>query len=70
MITVGELIEHLKTLDATMPVTGFGGDEMTGFITKASVRVEQTDRHGLWYRDDKGNLATYEGPYLDIMAGE
>ncbi len=65
-VTVGRLIEILQALDPGLPVTGYRGDEFTGFVSEDSIRVHEAtgDRGGDLHN---GDGSPFVGRYVDIM---
>jgi hypothetical protein len=65
-MTVSELIELLKQFPQNVPVTGFNGQEETGLVTKAGVRLQSSDDdgYGPW---DYAKQERYIGQFVDIM---
>lgn len=64
-MTVATLIDKLKELPGDMPVTGYRGDEATGFVSEESAVVKHSDGR---YSDLLNADGTrYIGPHFDIM---
>lgn len=62
IMTVEKLIKFLSQFPPETPVTGYCGDESTGYVTETSISYDEVSKDTHFSHD-------YRGKAVDIMGG-